>query len=90
MAQASTDNNGVKTILGTLQSDGLTTIPIKVNPVTLSVKAVDGTTGTASTRATAPRDQNHHPALMGVSSADMITPIPIATDTNGNILVKST
>lgn len=87
---AATDENGVKTLLGTLDSDGQTTIKIKVNPGALTLRMSNGTTGTASSRVSAPRDQNHHPALMGVSSADMKTPIPIATDINGNILVTTT
>ncbi len=90
MANAKTDENGVKTILGTLQSDGQTTIRLKINPSNGAVKCVDDVTGTASPRINAPRDENEHPAWIGVSSVDGKTPIPVAFDSNGNILIQST
>ncbi len=90
MANSATDGNHVGTFAGTLQSDGTTYVPIKVNPANKAIKVADDTTGTASTRLTAPRDGNGKVAWMGVSSADMTTLIPIATDSNGNLLVQST
>jgi hypothetical protein len=90
MANAKRDDNHVPTMLGTLQSDGATTVAIKVNPANNGLKVVNGTTGTASTRIIAPRDENHVPAWMGVSSADGVTLIPIACDSAGNILIQST
>lgn len=36
------------------------------------------------------RDGNFVPTLMGVSSADGVTPIPILVDSSGNLLVQST
>lgn len=90
MSNAKIDENGIKTILGTLQSDGVTPIRLKIDPSTKRAKMYDGTTGTASTRTNASRDENGHPVLMGVSSDDMTTPIPIAMDVDGNILIKST
>lgn len=87
---AKTDENGKATILGTLQSDGITPIPIKINPVNKAVKVIDATTGTASVRVNASIDDNGRPVWLGVSSADMTTIIPVATDINGNLLIKST
>ena len=89
MADAKTDNNGVKTMLGVLQSDGKTPICIKVNPANKALKVVDGTTGTASTSTIAIKDKNGVPVLMGLNYSDMKTLIPLAVDTNGNLLVKS-
>ena len=89
MADAKTDNNGVKTALGTLDSDGKTPICIKVNPANNAIKVVDGTTGTASTSTTAIKDNNGVPVLMGLNYSDMKTLIPLAVDINGNLLVKS-
>jgi hypothetical protein len=88
--EAKTDNNGVKTMLGVLQSDGKTPICIKVNPVNNAIKVIDDTTGTASTRKDSIKDHNGVPVLMGVSSADMTTLIPLAVDSSGNLLIKST
>lgn len=90
MANAKIDENGVKTILGTLQSDGVTPILLKMNTLDGSAKAVDGTTGTASTRVNTVRDENNHPAWIGVSSVDGKTPVPVAFDSNGNILIQTT
>jgi hypothetical protein len=89
MADAKTDNNGVKTALGTLDSDGKTPICIKVNPANNALKVLDNTTGTASTSTIAIKDNNGVPVLMGVSSADMTTLIPLAVDNNGNLLIQS-
>ena len=90
MGQAAKDGNSTATILGTLQSDGVTPIAVKVNPVNNALKVIDSTTGTASTRTSAPKDVNGVSAWIGVSSADMKTPVPIAVDVNGNLLIKST
>lgn len=90
MTNAAIDQNSVKTLIGTLQSDGQTIVRIKVNPSTGALKISDGTSGTASSRITASRDENGHTSLMGVSSADGVTPILIAVDSSGNILTKST
>ena len=87
---AKKDNNGVSTMLGTYDGDGKTPVNIKVNPSNGALKVVDGTTGTASTSTIAIKDNNGVPVLMGVSSADMTTLIPIATDSSGNLLIKST
>lgn len=90
MANAKFDGNGVRTLTGTLQSDGVSIVRIQVNPVGNKVKVVDASTGTASTRTIAPRDENGRPVLMGVSSADMTTLVPIAVDSSGNLLIQST
>lgn len=83
------DNNGVSTALGTLQSDGITPVCIKVNPINNALKVVDDTTGTASTSTIAIKNNNGVSVLMGVSSADMETLIPIAIDSNGYLLINS-
>lgn len=90
MVNAKHDENGTPTILCTLQSDGVTTVNIKVNPSNNALKVVDDTIGTASTRTNAPIDENHVSAWMGVSSADMTTLVPIACDASGNLLIQST
>jgi len=88
------DNNGVSTMLGTLQSDGKTPICIKVNPVNNALKVLDNTTGTASTSITAIKDHNGVPVLYGVASiergGDGKTLVLIATDSNGNLLIDHT
>lgn len=90
MANAKKDANDVSTFLGTLQSDGITTINLAINPSNNGLKVIDATTGTASTRTTAPRDENSVHAWMAVSIADGVTRIPIAMDSSGNLLIQST
>lgn len=90
MANASKDENGVSTLLGTLNSDGRTTIRVQVNASTHSLKVDDNTTGSDNGPTNAPKDQNNVPALLAVSSADGITPVVVYADSSGNLLVKST
>lgn len=84
------DNNHIPAILGTLNTDGVSVVPIAVNPTNHKVKISDGTSGSGFSYVNAERDQNRVPAIWGVSSADGITPIPIYCDSTGAILIKST
>jgi hypothetical protein len=84
------DNNYKPTIGGTLDTDGKTVVAIKVNPANHAFKVVDATTGSSFASSTSQRDANRTPAIWGISSADGITPIYIATDVNGNLLIQST
>lgn len=90
MAQASKDQNNVSTLLGTLDSDGLTTIAVKVNASNHGLKVIDGTTGSDNGPVDAPRDENFVPALMAVSSSDGVTPVVVYADVDGNLLIDTT
>lgn len=83
------DNNGIPTMLGTLNTDGQTVVSVKVNPTNNALKIDDNTTGTSFASSTSQRDANRVTALWGVSSADGVTPVYIATDSNGNLLIDS-
>lgn len=84
------DNNRVVTVLGTLNTDGITPISVLVDASTHRLATSDGTTGTDFGRRDAVRDANRIPVWIGVSSADGITPIEIYTDSSGNLLTQST
>lgn len=84
------DSNRVPTIMGTLDSDGVTPTLILVNPVNHCLKVSDGTTGSTVSATTAQRDANRVPVLWGVSSADGVTPTYIAVDSTGKILIQTT
>lgn len=84
------DNNRIPTVMGTLNTDGVTPVSIAANPTNHGVKIMDGTTGSGFSSSSAARDANRVPVLWGVSSADGVTPIYIAVDSSGNILTKST
>lgn len=89
MADAKRDENDVPTLLGTLNTDGATTVRVKVNASNHSLKVVDDTTGSDHGPTNAPRDNNFVPALMAISSADGVTPVVVYADSNGNLLIDS-
>lgn len=89
MSNAPRDNNRQPTLLGTLNTDGLTPVPIKVDS-SHSLQTSDGTTGSDYGRGSAVRDGNRIPVILGVSSADGVTPVEIYCDSSGNLLVQST
>ena len=83
------DENGVSTLIGALESDGKTIIPIQAAPVTGAIMVSNGTTGTDYGQGAAPIDENSIPVLMAVSSADGKTPVAIYADSNGFLLIKN-
>lgn len=86
---AKRDENNISTILGTLNSDGVTPIRIKINPANGGMKVDDNTTGTYIPRTNDIRDENNVPALMGVSEADNKTPILVYANSSGELLIDS-
>ena len=89
MSNAKHDNNDRPTVIGTLQSDGLTIVRMKVNPAG-GIKISDGTSGTNLATNLAQIDGNGVSAWTGVSSVDGVTIVPIAFDSSGNMLTQST
>lgn len=83
------DANRVTTMLGVLNTDGVTVTQIAVNPANNAIKVVDGTTGSSFTTPNAQRDDNRVPTLWGVSSSDFTTPVSIYVDSNNNLLIDS-
>ena len=88
MANAGKDENGVSSLLGTLNSDGRTVVPINANPTSHRLSMSDGVSGSDNGPKNAPRDENDVPALMGVSSVDGRTPVPIYADSLSRLLVN--
>lgn len=85
---AQKDENDVSSLLGTLVTDGITPVVLVANPANGKLKVLDGNSGMASTRINDVSDQNSVRGMMAVSSADG-TPILLAADSNGNLLIKS-
>lgn len=83
------DNNGIATLVGTLDSDGNTVTSIKVNPTNHSLKVNNDITGNSFSTPDSQRDANRVPAIWGVSSVDGITPIYIAVNSSGELLIDS-
>lgn len=89
MTNAKKDNNGIPTILGTLNTDGETPIAIKADPTTHELSISDNTSGTDYGDDIASRDDNMVPVLIAVSSADGVTPVAIYANANGELMTKS-
>lgn len=88
MANASLDNNGIPTVLGALNTDGITPVKVKAHVSTHGLHTDQGTTGTDHGTVSAVRDENRKTVWMGVSSADGITPVEIYADSDGNLLTQ--
>ena len=90
MTQARKDNNKVDTMLGTLNSDGITPTLIEANPTSHGLVISDNTTGTdQSSVKSAKRDDNYVPALLVASETDGITPVQLYVNSSGQLLVDS-
>lgn len=86
---ASRDENNVPTLLGALETNGLTPIRIKVDSVSHGLAVSDGSTGDDHGPDVAPRDENSVPVLMAVSADDGVTPVPIYATADGSLLIDS-
>lgn len=90
MENASKDENAVSSLLGTLNTDGATPVPIKADPTTFRLKVSDGTDGSDNGPVNAPKDGNYVSALLAVSSEDGVTPVVVYADADGRLLVQTT
>lgn len=88
MADAPHDQNWVKAKLGVWCVDGVTTIPIAINPENGGV-LVDETSTIGFTPGSIDfRDQNYQPCWLAQNSVDG-TPIPIFVNADGAILIST-
>ncbi len=86
---ASRDENNIPTLLGALESDGTTIVPITADPNTHVLNIEDASTGSDFGPENAPRDENSVPVLMAVSSADGVTPVVVYANSSGELLIDS-
>jgi hypothetical protein len=89
MTSTPRDDNRIPTLLGTLNTNGLTPVSVEASPTLNALNVSNGTTGTDHGRSDAVRDDNRIPVLLAVSSADGVTPIEVYCDSNGNLLIQS-
>lgn len=88
MSNAKRDENNVPTLLGVLNSDGVTIVPIQISS-SHKLQVDDSTTGSDLGPINAKRDENNVPTLLGVSSVDGVTPVPVYADSMGHLLIDS-
>ena len=77
-------------MLGLLNTDGVTLVPICTSPTNRGLCVDDGTTGSDLGPDDAKRDENFRPSLMAVSSVDLKTPVALYTDNTNKLLIQST
>ncbi len=90
MTNARIDENGVKTKIGVLDSNGTTIMRLYVNPANGALVVSDGTTGTYPGGHIAKRDENTIATMIGVSSADGLAPLKALINSSNQLLIKST
>ena len=83
------DENGVNTMIAILNTDSNKIRRLYANPTNNCLYISDGTTGSITTTVNANRDGNDVPVLLACSSDDGYTPVELAVDANGYLLVNS-
>lgn len=92
MENAKRDENNVPTLLAVLNTDGKTVVPVQVvNDA--GVQRLAGSYGSAGDdngpASRALRDENYVTTLIGVSSADGVTPVAVYCDSEGRLLIDT-
>lgn len=87
--QAKRDENRVTTLIGALNTDGVTPNLICANPTTHSLCIDDGVDGLDFNHTNSVRDENRVPVAMAVSSADGVTPVELYSNNLYNLLINS-
>ncbi len=89
MPNASRDENSVPTILGGLETNGVTLVPVKVDASSHALHVDDDNDGSDHGPVNAPRDENSVPAFMAVSETDGKTPVVLYATADGKLLIDS-
>lgn len=87
MTNALKDQNNVRSRLGILFSDGVTTIPIRIDEATGAMGVNSTDTITVPWPAISPRDENYQ-FCMTFMGSDGLT-YPWAVDADGNVLIDT-
>lgn len=92
MSNAKRDENNVPTLIAVLDTDGETIVPVQVtvggpDPVLAVDDDTTGSDNGPSERAL--RDENFVTTLIGVSSADGVTPVAVYANSSGQLLIDS-
>ena len=87
MAETQRDNNGVYTMMGVLNTDGVTPTRVKINESTHVLDVVDAQTGSDLGKDLAARDNSGVPGLIATDTDGNI--INLYVDSNGKLLIDS-
>jgi hypothetical protein len=83
------DSNSRQSMLGVLDSDGVTLTRAKANPSNHALKIDDNTTGSDNGGATAAIDENGRQTMYAESSDGDGAFVALYVDSSGNLLVDS-
>lgn len=89
MSEAKRDENRIATLLGALDSDGITPKTIYSSPTRHTILCVDDTTGSDHSITDAVRDENRIPVAL-VMGSDGVTLTELYADSSHNLLIQST
>lgn len=90
MSNAYRDENSVPTLIGALNTDGITVTRLAISPSTHRLHVDDNTTGSDHGPVNDIRDENHVPAMMAVSETDGQTPVVLYVTSDNKLLIDST
>lgn len=82
------DGNGRHTVIA-VESDGVTLVNIKADPITHALYTSDGVTGSDNGPIISRHDDSHVPILMATSNSDGRTPVAIYGNASNQLLVES-
>lgn len=88
MANAKIDSNGRQSMLGLLNTDGVTLINVKATPAGL-LHVNEGTGGTNLGSAFADTDENGRTTMYALASDGSGTFVPLHVDSTGGLLINS-
>lgn len=83
------DQNRITTLIGALNTDGVTPQLVCADPTAHTLCVEDNTTGSDFSVENDPRDENRVPVAMAVSKDDDETPVPLYADNLMKLLIDS-
>lgn len=89
MANAKRDQNSIPTMLGLLNSDGVTGTLVYGSPTTHGLDVDDNTTGSDNGGEQAKMDDNGVTPLIVVSEVDGVTPVALYVNSSNQLLIDS-
>lgn len=88
MVTSKTDNNGVATAFGVLNTDGETVTLLRANPTSHALDVSDGSSGSDIGRDTSKHDDDMRTSMCATDASGNI--IPLWLNSSNQLLIKST
>lgn len=88
MAESKLDNNGIQTMIGVLNTDGVTPTRVTADPTSHALDISDNTTGSDLGNDIVARDNSGQTTMAATDDNGSI--INLYVDSSGNLLIDST